>query len=109
MIYLASPYTHPDPKVEKQRYVEAARAASHLMAQGYHVFSPIAHTHPIKKYGDELPGDWTFWGDFDCWFIERCELFTVLMLDGWRESKGVQAEIVIALELNKPVKHMEPV
>jgi hypothetical protein len=33
----------------------------------------------------------------------------VLMLDGWRESIGVQAEIAIANELGKPVTYSLPV
>jgi hypothetical protein len=32
-----------------------------------------------------------------------CDEVAVLMLDGWRESIGVQAEIAIARELCKPV------
>ena len=32
----------------------------------------------------------------------------VLMLDGWRESVGVAAEIRIAGELGKPVRYLAP-
>lgn len=36
-----------------------------------------------------------------------CAGVWVLMLDGWRESGGVQAEIDIALRLKKPVMYLE--
>jgi len=35
--------------------------------------------------------------------MEMCNDVVVVMLDGWRESVGVQAEIAIARELGKPV------
>jgi hypothetical protein len=31
----------------------------------------------------------------------------VLMLDGWEQSRGVQAEIAIARELGKPVSFID--
>ncbi len=40
--------------------------------------------------------------------LERCDQLVVLMLDGWRESVGVQAEILIASELGIPTRYWEP-
>lgn len=40
--------------------------------------------------------------------LKRCNELVVLMLDGWKESRGVQAEIRIALELGKPVRYLDP-
>lgn len=80
--------------------------ASELMRMGTKVFSPIAHTHPITKYG--LPLGWDYWSQYDRWFIERCDNAIVLRLDGWEESKGVQAEIVMAKELNKSITYIDP-
>lgn len=102
MIYLASPYSHPDPAVREQRFRAACRMAGELMRQGVRVFSPIAHTHPIALEGD-LPLGWDFWEQFDREMIAACEAVVVLTLDGWRESKGVTAEIAIAKELGIPV------
>jgi len=70
------------------------------------VFSPIAHSHPLTRYG--LPTDWTFWRRYDRAHMERCDELAVLMLDGWRESKGVRAEMAIARELNMPVRMIYP-
>lgn len=106
MIYLASPYSHPDPAVREFRFREACRAAAKFMRCGQPVFSPIAHGHCICTYG--LPTDWRFWEPFDRRQLERCDEVVVLMLDGWQESVGVQAEIRIAGEYGKPVRYVAP-
>ncbi len=103
MIYLASPYSHPDPAVREHRYREACRSAARLMRAGHHVFSPIAHSHGIAEHG--VPGDWAYWESLDRHLLKMCDEMGVLMLDGWYESKGVQAEIRIARELGKPITH----
>ena len=101
MIYLASPYSHPDPVVRHARFRAACRAAASLLRAGHAVFSPIAHSHPLVEHG--LPTQWGFWERFGREHLERCDEVVVLMLDGWRESVGVQAEVRIAVELGKPV------
>lgn len=106
MIYLASPYSHPDPEVRELRYREVCRCAARLMRAGQHVFSPIAHSHGIAQHG--VPGDWAYWESLDRRFLEMCDEVGVLMLDGCHESKGVQAEIRIARELGRPITHLHP-
>ena len=106
IIYLASPYSHPDPAVREQRFHAACRAAVALLHAGRVVFSPIAHSHPLAQHS--LPGNWQFWEQYDRKFLERCDEVVVLMLDGWEESVGVQAEIRIARELGKPVRYLAP-
>ncbi len=106
MIYLASPYSHPDPAVREQRFRAACRAAVALLRAGHLVFSPITHSHPLAQHG--LPGNWQFWERYDREFLERCDEVVVLMLPGWKESVGVQAEIRIAGELGKPVRYLAP-
>lgn len=107
MIYLASPYSHPQMSVRVARFESAANAASVLMRRGINVYSPIAHTHPIEIYGG-LPGNWDFWEPFDRWFIERCSGLLVLQIDGWDKSRGVAAEIKIAAECDKQVRFARP-
>ena len=65
------------------------------------MFSPIAHRHPLVEH--VLPTHWAFCERFGREHLERCDELVVLMLDGWRESVGVQAEVWIAGELGKPV------
>ncbi|MBI2191984.1 MAG: DUF1937 family protein [Planctomycetes bacterium] len=106
MIYLASPYSHPDPSVREARFQAACSQAAEMLRCGIPVFSPIAHTHPIAAYG--LPLEWASWEKYDRVFLEMCSEVWILMLDGWRESKGVQAEMELARELGKPVVLVEP-
>ena len=106
LIYLASPYTHPDPIVREARFCAACRQAARMIQNRILVFSPVAYGHVVASYG--LPLDWTFWEPFDQAFLELCSEVWVLTLDGWQESKGVQAEITIAQKLNKPVVWVAP-
>ena len=106
MIYLASPYTHPDPVVREQRFKAVCRMAAELMRRGVILYSPIAHSHPISEFG--LPTEWEYWETADREHLNHCDELVVLMLEGWRESRGVQAEIRIAQELDKPVRYLDP-
>lgn len=104
MIYLASPYSHPDPTVRERRFQAACRLAAAFLRAGMLVFSPIAHSHPLVEFG--LPTEWAFWEQHDREHLERCDEVVVLMLDGWRDSTGVQAEMRIARELGKPIRFL---
>jgi len=106
LIYLASPYSHPDRQIQERRFQAVCQQAAEMMRRGELVFSPIAHTHPIAAY--DLPGDWAFWRRYDRAMLERCDELVVLQLYGWEESIGVQAEIAIAKELNLPVRFIRP-
>ena len=106
MIYLASPYSHPDPAIRQWRFEAACQAAGRMMREGLFVFAPVVHSHPLTRYG--LPTDWEFWQRYDRAHLERCNAFVVLALDGWRESKGVQAELRIAGDLGMPLQLIDP-
>lgn len=105
MIYLASPYTHPDEALMEERADAAARTAGKLMLEGHVVYSPVVHCRPIALLVD-LPHDWEFWKKFDAEMISKADKVYVLCLDGWKESKGVQAEIEITKQLNKPISYI---
>jgi hypothetical protein len=104
LVYLASPYSHPDPAVRLQRFHEACRKAADLMHHGFLVFSPIAHSHSIAV-GWGLPLGWEYWEDFDLRLISTCDEMIVLMLPGWQDSVGVTQEIGIAANLGKPIHY----
>ncbi len=59
MIYLASPYSHPDPAVREQRFRAACRAAAELIRAGHVVISPVVHGHPMAALGCRPNG--RFW------------------------------------------------
>lgn len=108
MIYLASPYSHDDPDIREERFEAVCGVAAELMAEHIVVFSPIAHTHPIAEHGNLDGMDADFWLKFDKEFILRSEVVWVLMLDGWRESYGVNWETEFAKEHDIPVGYIDP-
>lgn len=107
LIYLASPYSHPSVTVREDRFERVCRAAGELMRLGYMVFSPIAHSHAIGKLCD-LPKDWAFWERQDTAILARCTSMIVLMLDGWEQSVGIQAEVEFAQRRLMPIAWVHP-
>jgi hypothetical protein len=107
LIYLAAPYTHKKRSVMVYRFRKINKAAAIIMGKGYYLYSPISHTHPIADAG-ELPRGWDFWGGYDEIMISACKVLVVLMLDGWKESTGVNAEIKIAQRLGLPIEYISP-
>jgi hypothetical protein len=103
LIYLASPYTHAERWGEADRYDKVARATSIMLQRGWHVFSPIVHSHPLAtQYG--CPQDGDFWMRVDSEYLRRCDELWVLRLPGWKESKGVRRELELARELDIRVR-----
>lgn len=107
LLYLASPYSHPDPAVAASRASAAARCAARLLEQGNLVFSPIAHSVSLLPHMDNPGGDWQTWARLDEAMLERCDGVVVVQLDGWRESKGVAEEISIAQQLGLPLIYVD--
>ena len=102
MIYLASPYSHPDPAVVQTRFRAAEVCTVSLMRQGVIVFSPIVNCHGIAlKYG--LPTDHEFWLRYDFGMLRLAEAMFILMIDGWKESRGVKEEIGFARSAHIPI------
>ena len=108
-LYLASPYSHPDPEVRHERFLGACRAAAHLMDCGHVVFSPIAHSHTIETEGLKEVRNGDFWKGQDVPILRHAARLVVLMLPGWRESRGIAWEIELAHTNHLHVEYMEPV
>jgi len=107
LVYLATPYSHPDAEVRQARFVKVSVAAAYFVRKGEFIFSPITHFHPMAKYA-ELPGEWEFWKTIDETYLQHCKALYVLGADGWQESKGVTAEIEIARNLGIPISVVDP-
>jgi nucleoside 2-deoxyribosyltransferase len=102
MLYICSPYTHPDESVRASRVVAVAHATAALIRMGYLAYSPILHTVPMVDHCG-IGATWEAWADYDHAFIDRCRLVIVLTIDGWNQSKGVAAEIQYAVGNGIPV------
>src|SRR5262249_8272524 len=105
IIYLACPYSHPEPQVRERRFHYATCAAARLVDEGHMVFSPITHSHPIANIG-RGPTSFQFWRDFDFALLRACSELVILCLEGWQESVGVQAEAAEAIRLKMPTRQM---
>lgn len=91
MIYLASPYTHADQKIQAARYEAVAALTASLIRAGTIVYSPIVNFHYLSREY-YLPTDFTFWKDYNLRFLGRCDELYIFTLPGWDISKGVTAE-----------------
>jgi len=109
MIYLASPYSHPDPAIQEERYREALQCVHYYAKRGLVVYSPIVHWHNVAKEF-ELPGDAAFWAKQNQAMLEKASQIIVLNIEGWKESKGLDQEIGWAEMLNIPISftHVKP-
>ena len=107
MIYLASPYSHPDPVVREQRYVEACRATAILMRHKLVVFSPIVYSaHLAENWG--VGNLHETWYPIDDWVLSRADWMLVLQLDGWIESVGIRHEVEVARQQGVPIDWVAP-
>lgn len=113
LIYLATPYSSKfktkKARLRQQaaRFTEAMRITSGLMKNGCHIYSPIVHCHPMAVvYG--LPTDWQYWQTYLKVMLPKCDELWVAMMLGWNESTGVDGEMKLAKELDKPIKYVNP-
>ena len=102
LIYLATPYSKY-PYGRERAYELACMAAGDYMKAGYNVFCPIAHSHSIEQYFDVREG-FDFWMQQDLAILAHCDELFVLMLEGYEESRGVNAEIEFAEKNNIPIR-----
>ena len=107
MIYLASPYSHPDPLIRKARYEAVLDYYAEMIRQKKVVFCPIAMSHEVDvKLG--LNDAWETYMIADQKIMAICDELLVLCLAGVEKSRGVTAEIAHAKELNIPIKYVHP-
>lgn len=100
--YLASPYSHPDPKVRADRAADVLILSGKLLAAGIHVYSPIHATH-LASVEHRLPPDHVWWLNFNKAFIDPAVGVLIAGIPGWQVSKGVKQEIAYAHQRGKEV------
>jgi len=110
VIYLACPYTHPDPMVREARFELATAVAAALIREGNIVYSPITMTHPIDLVlagrSGTLGSD--YWVAFDEAFMAMCSEMVVIRAEGWRQSSGISREIAYFSDRKKPIRYIDP-
>lgn len=95
MIYLASPYTDPNPAVMEHRYFFVMDICQHFLTKGYHVVSPIVHCHMMAKLY-KLPKDYIFWGNYNQTLITAAKEIWFALIPGYSKSIGLKAEFILA-------------
>lgn len=107
MIYLASPYTHDNAFRRIRRYQQAHAYTLKCMQRGEQIFSPIVYGHEFAvKDASVIP--FSYWQPFNEHMIRNSAELRVLTIEGWKESRGVQAEISFAFDIGVPVVFAEP-
>ncbi len=107
LIYLATPYTSPSAKVREARAKQACLVAAELICRGYNVLAPIGFHH-LTAISGGISCSWEVWARFDEEVLSRCDELWVVDMSGWKTSTGVNAEIIIARRLRKPVWLLNP-
>jgi len=98
-IYLAIPYTG----MQESSYRQANVASVAVLNEGYNVFSPITHSHPLAQLeGLNVPHTWEYWSQIDYQFLDWAdEMWVVVPEEGMKtvlDSTGVNAEIEYAVK-----------
>lgn len=106
LIYLASPYSHPDKSIRKERYEQVTKVGARLIMEGYHIFGPITESHNYQRVNSSVGHKWDFWKEHDELMMERCDEMWVLCLEGWEQSLGVQAEIKYAKYIGMHINYI---
>jgi hypothetical protein len=108
--YVATPYTSY-PYGQHEAYKAANEAAARLFTErGMPVFSPIGHSHSLcavygTKNGIEDHLDAELWQRFDKPMLDAAYGLAVVMMPGWRSSKGIAHEIAEAIKQDKPIRY----
>ncbi len=101
-LYLASPYSTGDKFIRADRYRAAVRATAALMDAGEVVFCPVAYGHSFEqRLGRGFPHD--YWMRWSRAMLANASRLYVLTIDGWAESRGVEIEVRLAVDLGIPV------
>lgn len=98
IVYVATPYSDPDPAVRQQRFERVNRLCGELFGAGIPFVSPISQSHPIAVEGGET--SWEQWRFQDLTLLARCSMLLVYQQPGWEHSKGVKAESDLAEQLD---------
>ena len=92
LYYLASPYSKY-PEGMEAAFQKISQIAGGLVKEGYKVYVPIAHSHPIAVYGDVSLESHDIWLPFDEAIMKKCDGIIVAKMESWEKSYGVNWEI----------------
>jgi len=106
--YLSNPYNGSYDDKELRARI-AAQVCGFLLRRNIHAWSPIVHNHAMLKTVEfTLEERRSLILDFDFSLLRHAEAMIIIMMDGWKKSFGVGAEIDLCKQLSIPIKYLDP-
>lgn len=102
MIYLASPYTDPNPMIQGLR-VRIVSEWIGTQIEWYNYFSPVLYGVSLECH---VGGTFYAWQHFNRNMIDRLDSFAVLQIEGWDRSEGVIGELDYAIKQGKSIEYI---
>lgn len=99
LLYLASPYSHPDPTVQATRVQQIQAITAKLVDEGFIVFSPVLYTTRIADTATPRQG----WYTWTLNMLAKSDILVIAQLEGWKDSIGIGLEIAYALGKGIPI------
>ena len=101
LFYVMSPYSGTRTEMFS-RHFDTSVAATRLVREGIPLLSPILHWHfAAQTHG--LPKDAEYWMAYNKRLFASADAGILLMLPGWRESKGIREELEWHDQARKPI------
>lgn len=101
MIYLAMPYSDPNPVVRKEREQLFYQVQADLIERGYFVVSPLDKIHMCCE--QDMNVSWEYWEQYSYALLKLCNKVILITAEGFNRSTGVKAELQAARELGIPI------
>lgn len=96
-IYLACQYSTANDELKTWLVKECSMIAAKLMEAGHVVYSPITHSHVIRRYlSDGNRNSFEFWRKQSIAMLEDSDILVILPFLGWRSSRGIAREMDFA-------------
>lgn len=108
LIYLASPFTNPNPSVRQNRRLAAAGVLAYYAKPEAELslYSSIVHWGYVEEFYS-VPQEFEYWKNQDFFMINKSHALWVLPLEGWLKSYGVRLEIEYAKDLQRPIFYIQ--
>lgn len=112
VVFLGGPYWHEDPEVRSWRAVQYSKAVAAIVTgpsgESTMVYSPVAYGHAIDGYFDDRGVSESYWRRHGIAMLRRSDQLWILKLEGWEESRGLEAELDVARRSNMEITYIEP-
>ena len=104
MIYIAAPYNDLSESVINKRMEAVYNMIYTLAIDKKHAITPLFMHEVVRRYKMEQSFD--FWESYCFDILSRCDSMIVIMLDGWKDSRGVHSEIDYCKNNGIPISYL---